>query len=213
MTDLLIAAIPSAIIAALSLLLLFLRRRQSGIKRTILPLFGLALILALLSPIFMAIIWHLRYGHFVQHADLRVPIPLRWLAYADGPELYIAKPPITLLRLPKSSRISFFLAEGSMSLVKKSPLNRNEREHFYASVNSRFWAYDVTGQDVAKGPFRIGAGENEAVCWQSTPKANKDWFNVLCIFRGGTWSTDFHGNARDKETFFQKMLHLPVPGS
>jgi hypothetical protein len=157
------------------------------------------------SPSISTELWHVRHQGQIHYAGVRFQAPSGWSARVGPSAAHFEKRPKTVF-----SR-SVLMAWASVAPVPNPPRSTREREEFYSNFAALYSTYLAADQEIEEKPIRLGTGEREAFCMQSTLKNRTNWFRTTCLVWRGTWSASFEGPQEQKEQFFREVLGLPDP--
>jgi hypothetical protein len=170
---------------------------------------GLSFLLGYGALVFLyplsVISWHITHAwklHQV-HRQFHFCTP-DWVATATPRIVVVTKRSITIFSSPD------ILAMAALSPIPNPPTTESAKEDLYKSFPSAYWASEiVTERSTIKGPIRLGHGENDALCMQSTSIDKPDLTKLFCIINWGRWKATFEGRPQERDGFYRIILSQP----
>lgn len=167
--------------------------------------FGLLFLLGYGALVFLyplsALWWHLRHGNFIKYANSSIFVPRGWTATTTSHMAVESKRSITIF-----SKVNV-LAMVALSPIPNPPTTERAKEDLYNSFPSFYWASDmVKDRNTVKGPIRLGPGENDATCMQSTPIDKPNLTELSCLIYRGRWKATFEGRPQELDEFYHIIV-------
>lgn len=170
--------------------------------RVVVPLTAILILGILFAPMLVTATWHLRHGSAFECAGRTFLVPLRWYPAIDNRTATISK----LAFLIRPARPVSALI--TLSPVAVPPKTDSERESAYQAFASLYLTQMVGKAGSTRGPLRVGIGDREASCMETSPKDAGGGMSVVCLALGATWIATFDGPPNEVSTFY-KIINEP----
>jgi hypothetical protein len=149
--------------------------------------------------------WHLTHGNFIKFANSSIVVPPGWAATTNSRMVTIFKRSATIFNPNIHAMVT-------LSPISNPPTTEKAMDDLYESFPSVFWASDmVKERSTVKGPIRLGHGESDATCMQSTPISDKlNLTELFCLTHRGRWKATFEGRPQELDEFYRIILSSPA---